>query len=391
MNAARILEIATAVALALGALGGRATRAVAGTPAEALARHADADVAALRAQLPGDAVVRCTLGAVYGKRGDLPRAQLYLVDCGDAALPDGIASEIARTAQDVKKRLRESQLSELQIVTRPSGLTAEVDALPGEALLTPASVWVKAGTHTVRATSAGTTFTNTVTTQPYSRSTVYLDLGASSVTPVTKDGKVDFTEDNALEKHDGSPPPVKRRSMMSDRQLGVVKPSSGDELVDPLATPPPPARLPLWLGVRIGGGVFDDAVATARLRPALALAARYVFDGPAFASARLDWTRRGGASGAAEIDSLGASVGAGYTLIDRQQLALAAIAQLRGDLRFADAMDVSPAGLSVAASLELAFPATPLTAGLRFEQGITELVSGARDRALLVELGLDWR
>ena len=47
--------------------------------------------------------------------------------------------------------------------------------------------------------------------------------------------------------------------------------------------------------------------------------------------------------------------------------------------------------MTAAADLELAFPTTPLTAGFRFEQGLTELVPGYRDRAVLVELGVDWR
>ncbi|CAN5707236.1 hypothetical protein BH11MYX3_BH11MYX3_39080 [soil metagenome] len=54
-------------------------------------------------------------------------------------------------------------------------------------------------------------------------------------------------------------------------------------------------------------------------------------------------------------------------------------------------MTVNRTGASAAASVEVAFPATPLTAGVRFEQGLTALVPGYRDRALLVELGVDWR
>jgi hypothetical protein len=146
-------------------------------------------------------------------------------------------------------------------------------------------------------------------------------------------------------------------------------------------------------GVRLGGGVFDDAAANAKLRPAVGAAARILLGGPTFLSARLDWSRRGGAGDSA-VDVLGASAGAGYSVVDGDAIAVALIAQLRGDLRFADSrneMSVSRAGASAAAELEIAFPATPLTAGLRFEQGLTELVPGARDRALVLELGVDWR
>ncbi len=52
---------------------------------------------------------------------------------------------------------------------------------------------------------------------------------------------------------------------------------------------------------------------------------------------------------------------------------------------------VRGAGLAIAVGLEVALAGTPLTAGLRFEQGLTELVAGARDRAVVLELGVDWR
>jgi hypothetical protein len=104
------------------------------------------------------------------------------------------------------------------------------------------------------------------------------------------------------------------------------------------------------------------------------------------------------------IDVLGASAGAGVTVLGggspspatarRPGLALALIAQLRADLRLAAHRDAAPVrrtGLGVAAGAELALPGTPLTVGLRIEQGVTDLVAGARDRAVLAELGIDLR
>jgi hypothetical protein len=70
---------------------------------------------------------------------------------------------------------------------------------------------------------------------------------------------------------------------------------------------------------------------------------------------------------------------------------IALIAQLRGDVRLGDTMDASTLGASAAANLEVALPRAPITMGLRFEQGLTELVPGARDRAVLLEVGVDWR
>ncbi|HSK02022.1 MAG TPA: hypothetical protein VK932_12310, partial [Kofleriaceae bacterium] len=123
--------------------------------------------------------------------------------------------------------------------------------------------------------------------------------------------------------------------------------------------------------------------------------------GPAtFLAARLAWSRRGGTpdiSGkdpTSTIDVLGAAAGAGLTVLDRGALSLALIGQLRADLRLASARAGDPvrrAGLGAAAGAELALPGTPVTAGLRFEHGLTELVAGARDRAVLLEVGVDWR
>lgn len=54
-------------------------------------------------------------------------------------------------------------------------------------------------------------------------------------------------------------------------------------------------------------------------------------------------------------------------------------------------VDVRRAGVAAALGLELSLPRSPFSAGLRFEQGLTTLVPGARDRAMLIELGVDWR
>ena len=325
---------------------------------------------------------RCEQGAVFAKKGDLPRAALYLEGCGD------------KTEREVKKKLDASDLSRLEIVTRPDGLPVELDALPGEVITGGTTVWVKAGTHTVTATVDGVKLQNTATVQPFARGAVILDATLlKKEPPPPKDQTLNFDEENAHERNDGPPPDVKRRTMISDKLLGVVGPATEPAIADPLATPAHRDPVPLWLGVRLGGGVFEDAAADARVRPAVGAAARILLGGPTFVSARLDWSRRGGQSDAA-VDVLGASAGAGYSVVDADAIGVALIAQLRGDLRFADtrnAMAVSRAGASAAAEHEVAFPTTPLTAGLRFEQGLTELVPGARDRALVVELGVDWR
>ncbi len=365
----------------------------AGPLADAIAAHGPHDVAALRAQLPGDASLRCALGTVYALRSDVPRAALYLVDCAEATLSEDIARDVLRQVREIKLERRE--LAELSIASRPGGMKVELEALAGEELITPVTVWVKPGLHTVTASSDGKTVRSTITAQAYTRGTIWLDAGAPSTTPAPRDKTVDFADENARETTQSGPPPdIKRPSIMSDKYRGIASATKGAEIEDPLATATAPAALAMWLGIRFGGGMFDDAAASAHLRPAFAAAARFELGGPVFVAARLDWTRRGGASVGSSIDTLGASAGIGSTVIDSALVAVALIGQLRTDLRFADTRDrmaVRRAGVGLAAGIELAVPATPLTAGVRFEQGLTELVTGARDRALLFELGVDWR
>jgi hypothetical protein len=78
----------------------------------------------------------------------------------------------------------------------------------------------------------------------------------------------------------------------------------------------------------------------------------------------------------------------------RRRLALALLVQLRADVRLADGraeMAIQRTGVSFAAGAELALPSAPFTVGLRFEQGLTDLVPGSRDRAFLAEIGIDLR
>jgi len=377
--------IAGAVALTVTA------RTEASPLSEALARHAEADVTALRAQLPGDAPVRCTLGAIYAQRNDLARAMLYLEDCVDAELPEDIAMDVVRATRDVKKRLRDSQLSQLSIVTDPPGLTVELEALAGEKLTAPVTIWVRAGAHTVRAGEPGRQLVSSITTEAYSRSTIYVGGGHHAAAP-TKHGRVDFTEDNATEQTSGPPPDIKRPSMIKGKYAGDAGPRLGPELEDPLARHGTTGPRP-WFGIRFGGGMYDDGAAASSFRPSVAAAARFELAPQLFLAARVDWSRRGGTADRG-VDSAGASIGAGRTVVATRSLGIALIGQLRGDLRFADTrnlMAVSRAGAAVAAGLEVAITSTPLTGGLRFEQGLTELVAGARDRALLIEVGVDWR
>jgi hypothetical protein len=373
---------------------------------DAIARHGAADVTALRARR-ADVAARCTLGAVHARRNDLPRAALYLTDCDDAALPDDVAVLVRAAVRDIKRRLDASRYSALDVLSHPEGLTAEIDALPGESFTTPARVWIAPGNHQIRATFAERSWTQRITTEPHKNASIMIETGLTATPSAPRRGAIDFSVDEpggALGEHLTAPPPdIKHPSLLSDKYRGVAQPSSDASVGDPLASRAAPvAARPLWLGARLGVGMFDDATTSARAGFAVAVAARYRISDAAFLAARADWTRRGGETMTGTIDVLGASAGLGATVVGRAQpstraherLAVALLAQLRADLRLANQRDDTPvrrAGLGIAAGAELALPSTPFTLGLRFEQGLTELVAGSRDRSLLAEVGIDLR
>ncbi|HEU4731096.1 MAG TPA: hypothetical protein VFT22_24550 [Kofleriaceae bacterium] len=401
--APRIPQIAATTRSARRAAGVIAALAALGTPvaasplSDALARHTAADVAALRAQ-PGDAA-RCTLGAVHARRNDLPRAALYLADCERRTLPDDIAPAVRAAVRDVKRRLDGSRLAALDILSVPEGLTAQIDALPGESFTTPAKIWVEPGVHEVQVSAGARTWTQRVTTEPHKDATAIIEARLIARPPAPRTQAIDFGNDEpggALgEQHTGPPPAIQHPPLISDRYRGIPAPAAEGPIDDPLAAraaPTPERRL--WLGLRVGGGLFDDGSAAARAGLALAVAGRFRLADGVFGAGRIDWSRRGGDAMSGGVDVIGASAGLGATVVRRAGVALAVIGQLRGDLRLADVRDAAPvrrAGLGVAGGLELALPATPLALGVRLEQGVTELVPGARDRAFLVELGVDLR
>lgn len=196
---------------------------------------------------PGDALARCTLGAIHARRGDLPRAALYLAGCDDAELPDDVAAAIRRTVRDVKRRLEASQLAALDIVTRPDGLIAEIDALPGESFPTPATVWVAAGTHAVRVRRGERWWTRQVTAEPHRNGVVIVDTGREARPAAPRTVVIDFAQDDpghALEHHSGPPPDIKHPSLIRDKYRGIPEGDAGPPIEDPLAprAAPSPGR-----------------------------------------------------------------------------------------------------------------------------------------------------
>jgi hypothetical protein len=364
---------------------GIAGNAHAGVYGDALAKSDKDAIAQLRTR-KDDVAARCTLGAIYAKKADLARAALYLDGCRDQALPEDISETVARAVRDVARKLRESELSSIVVSIKPDGVTlsAKTSALPDETFAIPRTIWVKAGTYEIVATDGTRTYKQTVTVGEFSRTSTLFETDAKHEVTAPKDGKADFSEENLLESNTtGSPKAIKHKSLIKGKYTGEATGPAGN-LEDPMEVRRvESAPRDLWLGLRLGGGMFDDGATSARVGGAVGATLRYALSPRLFASGRFDWSRRGGAS----IDVLGASAGAGITFAKR----IALIAQLRGDLRFGDIMDMSTVGASAAVNLEFALPSTPITAGLRFEQGLTEIVPGARDRAVLLELGVDWR
>jgi hypothetical protein len=207
---------------------------------------------------------RCESGARFAREGDLSRAALYLDGCDEV---DGFE----RATQDLKKKLEASQLSKLEIVTTPAGLIAEVDALPGEHLTTPVTVWVRAGHHVVR---AGDSLAGAVDVKPHSHATVV--LAAPKDPPPPRTGRVDFNEDNASDVTESSTlPDVQHRPMLNCKYTASC-PASGEHLDDPLAlhASPPPEHARYMLELRAGASAFGASVApTLAAKATLALGA----------------------------------------------------------------------------------------------------------------------
>src|SRR6185503_10918534 len=143
------------------------------------------------------------------------------------------------------------------------------------------------------------TWTHRITTEPHKNASILIETGRTTKPPPTRPAAIDFAVDEpggALGEQLTAPPPdIKHPSLLSNKYRGVAEASADTALDDPLAahTPSRPER-PLWLGVRLGVGMFDDPTTTARAGFALAASSRYRITHTAFLAARADWTRRGG-------------------------------------------------------------------------------------------------
>lgn len=209
--------------------------------------------------------------------------------------------------------------------------------------------------------------------------------------PVKAPVKIDMTDDpeGELGERLAAPPPdVQRPSLIRDKYRGVPEAAAEARIDDSMAEHViPTTRRSHWLGLRLGGGMFDDGSAAARAGIAVGIAGRFSLGRAAFAALRVDWSQRGGDAMADAVDAIGASAGVGAAIAGP----LVIIGQVRGELRLAERrgqIAVPRGGVGLAVGAEVALPDTPFVVGVRVEQGLTEL-AGARDRAVLGEIGID--
>lgn len=300
---------------------------------------------------------RCADGVEAAKKGDLPRASLYLDGCTDEAAQDAAA--------DVAKKLRASNLSALSISSTPDALEGETDALPGEKFTTPATIWTKAGTYKV--TVAG--FSQQVTVGPRTRTPVIINAVVKK-DDRPRDGKVDFTEDTPEQAaHSGPPPALKHTSILPKKFKGAagLDPAERGELEDPFAYHE--SNVPWRLGARAGGDWTSEGLGV----HVAALAERPIA-GLVSLAARLDFAHDA-------IDTIG--INAGALVGDRIRGGLA----LRGEIRLQDTLKMEPvsrAAIGLAANVDVRL--SSFVVGARFEQGLSEI----SDRALLLEAGYDF-
>ena len=317
---------------------------------------------------------RCVKGLDYARKNDLPHAALYLAGCDEA--------EVAK----LDKRLKASQLASLELIGHPDGLIATTDALPGEAIVLPATIWIPAGRYTVSVVVGDVTLQNAIEVKPRSRGTS-LFTAPPKIAPKTEPETVDFGDEPGGEPTDrqvGSPVDLKHPPLTPDKYRGVTS-ASGPPIDDPLEIHPVPRADRGWsIGARLGGGMFDDRLATAHAGLAIAAVGRVVLarSGASptwFVDGRLDWSRRG-------VDTFGVTPLVGLTVLDHAAAAISVTLGPRLETRLVtshDGMAVARFGGQLVVGCDIALAQAPIVAGLRVERGL-------HDTAVIVELGFDW-
>jgi hypothetical protein len=305
---------------------------------------------------------RCDDGVKALAKNDLPRAALYLDGCGDAQ---------PAAVRELKKKLEASDLSVLEVVSKPDKLEGEIDALPGEKFMTPATLYVPPGEHKVRAG----TLTNTVKTEPRKRAVVVLQGAVVPNTNGPKDGHADFREDTPDAPDPvGPPPPTPHKAMMPCKFTNSCT-EAGEAIDDPLARQAerlrefPTNRLELRAGAE-----YADAV-----HPSLGVGVTLRFpwqdDGetnPWLYWGRASWSPRTMSSSIHATDALAKVVVASDTTW--------VLTGLGADYDWYS-------GLGAAGFAEIALRKLPVSIGATYVQRF----DAASDRTVIVELGVGLR
>jgi len=192
-----------------------AAAAAVAAPARPAAAGPDPAIARLRRALAerDTPARRCELGILYAGAGDLPRAHIYLRAC-DEAHDEALAKRAAPSRTRVKKALAASDLSPIEVVTRPEGLRVEIDALPGDSFVAPAQIWLPAGTYRLRATAVGGYKVATAQLKVADGRRALVTLESPRPAPRARAGKVDFSDEAATDVHAGPPPKVEHPSLL---------------------------------------------------------------------------------------------------------------------------------------------------------------------------------
>ncbi|MGE5186991.1 MAG: hypothetical protein ACM31C_33300 [Acidobacteriota bacterium] len=336
-------------------------------------------VVAMLASAPAwaDPAERCAAGVAFEQKGDLSRAALYLEGCDDAQLAPELADAVGRASRELHKKLDASDLAVVDVISKPAGLDATIDALPGEHFTTPATLYVPAGHHAL--TVGGTTVT--VDTKPRARSPVLVDRHVPPAPP-PQDHRVDFNEGGGGPEAEQqvAPPPDQKHPPLTPCKYSNSCTEAGSAIDDPLAehASPPPEYPAVAMELRAGaayasalepsiGGVFAMRLGEAEPHPWVAWG-------------RLGWSRR------PDAKSWGGSI-EGTEAIEKV-IAAADTAWLALGAGFTQD---TYGGVGASALVELSLRRLPITLGAQYEQSFETSSMGTLPHVFVLELGGGWR
>ncbi len=322
-----------------------------------------------------DPAERCAAGVYAEQHGELTHAAMLLDACDTDALSPQIAQVVARAKRELKQKLDAGDYAVVEVISKPEGLDATVDALPSEHFTTPVKLYVSPGKH---AFTVGAQ-TITIDAKPHTRAPIYVEQKAAPVTS-PKDGKVDFNEGGGEPEAEQqvAPPPDQKHPPLTPCKYSNSCTEAGEAIADPLAeqqTAPP--RFPR-IALELRGG----AAYASSLEPSLALvvAKRAWWNDrddthPFVLQWRGAWSRRPDANAYILTGSL------------LKVLAATDTAWLSGG---AGGTFDSYTGVAASVIVQLALRRLPVTLAGQYDQGL-EHSMGSLPHVFTLELGVGWR